>query len=161
MEEYKQIETTNYFINNNGIVINKKKNTIMSVKPNIVSGYCAFEYTFNKKRNKKYIHRLVAELFIENPNNYPDVHHIDNDKTNNNVNNLEWTSRSKNCRMYTKNKSNGLPRGVSYNKVIKKYQSQISINYKNTHLGYFTSIEEAHNIYLQKYKEIMGIDCIY
>lgn len=42
------------------------------------------------------IHRLVAIAFIENPNNYPDINHKDENRTNNNVNNLEWCSVSYN-----------------------------------------------------------------
>ena len=42
------------------------------------------------------IHRLVADAFIENRNNYGDINHIDECKTNNNVNNLEWCTRKYN-----------------------------------------------------------------
>lgn len=45
-----------------------------------------------------FIHRLVAQAFIDNPNNYPIVNHIDNDPSNNNVSNLEWCTQSQNLR---------------------------------------------------------------
>ena len=43
-----------------------------------------------------FVHRLVAECYIPNPNNYPYVNHIDGNSMNNNVNNLEWCTQSRN-----------------------------------------------------------------
>jgi len=51
-----------------------------------------------KPRRIKYVHRAVAETFIKNPNNYPEINHKDGNKSNNNVNNLEWSNRSLNMR---------------------------------------------------------------
>lgn len=58
---------------------------------------------FNKKM--KYVHRLVAELFIDNPKNLPQVNHKDMDPSNNNVSNLEWVSNGQNVKhSYENNK---------------------------------------------------------
>lgn len=57
---------------------------------NTKDGYLQINLSINKKRYPKLIHRLVAEAFIENPNNLPCINHKDENKINNNVDNLEW-----------------------------------------------------------------------
>ena len=49
-------------------------------------------------RKDEYVHRVVAKCFIPNPNGYKEINHLDGIKTNNDVSNLEWCSRSKNNR---------------------------------------------------------------
>ena len=59
-------------------------------------------YKEGKARNTK-VHRLVAQAFIPNPNNYPQVNHKDEDKTNYNVDNLEWCTNEYNHNYGTRN----------------------------------------------------------
>lgn len=53
-------------------------------------GYLSVDLRKEGKRKSCKVHRLVAQAFIENPNNYEEVNHIDEDKTNNYITNLEW-----------------------------------------------------------------------
>jgi len=67
-----------------------------------------------KKRNNQYVHRLVAEHFIENSNQYPEVNHIDGVKSNNDFINLEWCTHHQNMSHAFKNglvKNAGKQRG--------------------------------------------------
>lgn len=67
------------------------------------NGYLQVLLCKNGKVKSYRIHRLVAEAYIPNTDNLPDVDHIDNDKTHNYVNNLQWTTHRDNCRK-SKNK---------------------------------------------------------
>ena len=59
-------------------------------------GYLVVGLHKNGKEKKFLVHRLVAENFIDNPQKYEEVNHIDENKTNNSVANLEWCSRKYN-----------------------------------------------------------------
>lgn len=59
-------------------------------------GYLQVQFYINGKQTKKYVHRLVAQMFIPNPDNLPQVNHKDCDRTNNNVSNLEFCTASYN-----------------------------------------------------------------
>lgn len=59
-------------------------------------GYPIVSIQINKKGVTKTIHRLVAQTFIPNPDGFPQVNHKDCDRTNNNVENLEWCDNSYN-----------------------------------------------------------------
>lgn len=89
-EIYKDIEGYEglYQVSNYGNVkslISKKV-----LKPLEVKGYLQIGLHKDKKKKLYKIHRLVADTFLDNPNKYEEVNHIDEDKTNNNVTNLEW-----------------------------------------------------------------------
>lgn len=66
------------------------------LKQYIKDRYPRVSLTIDKKRKVVYAHRLVAEAFIPNPNGLSEVNHIDENKQNNNIENLEWCTRSYN-----------------------------------------------------------------
>lgn len=85
---------TNYhYITKNGEVLSNYKNKWKQLK----TGWSKDGYECIKLNKKDYkIHRLVALAFIPNPNNLPQVNHIDGNKSNNCVENLEWCNNSYN-----------------------------------------------------------------
>ena len=66
-------------------------------------GYLKVSLYKNNKVKTYYVHRLVAEAFIPNPENLPEVNHKDENKLNNNAENLEWCDREYNCNFGTRN----------------------------------------------------------
>ena len=61
------------------------------------SGYKVVYFKKGNTKTSKQVHRLVAQAFIPNPENKPQVNHIDGNKHNNNVDNLEWVTVSENA----------------------------------------------------------------
>ena len=84
-----------------GVYSLRSKKYLKPIKTN--SGYLQVSLFVNSKRFYRYIHRLVAEAFIDNPNNLLEINHIDENKMNNNVNNLEWCSHKYNCNYGNRN----------------------------------------------------------
>lgn len=78
-----------YFVSDEGDVFSSQSNR--KLKPHIqAGGYLRIELNYDGIKRKELIHRLVAEAFIPNPNNYPIVNHKDENPANNRVDNLEW-----------------------------------------------------------------------
>ena len=61
-------------------------------------GYYQVSFWIDGKRKYARVHRLIAETMLPNPNNYEQVNHIDGDKLNNNLSNLEWCNNSYNTK---------------------------------------------------------------
>lgn len=88
-------EHPNYEVSDMGQVRNITTGRILKDRIN-TRGYTVVYLSTNGKVKTKRLHRLVAEAFIPNPNGKEQVNHIDADKRNNEVSNLEWTSRHEN-----------------------------------------------------------------
>ena len=84
--------------NNNHII----KERILKPQENY-NGYFIVNLYKNNKMQARFVHRLVGKVFINNPNNYNYINHIDKNKSNNKVNNLEWCTQSYNV-IYSKGK---------------------------------------------------------
>ena len=89
----------NYFINENGEC--KSNHVSKPIKPRTAGkGYLCYQLRNQNGGKNKYIHRLVAETFIPNPDNLPIVDHIDGNKKNNHVSNLRWVTNFQNLKYY-------------------------------------------------------------
>lgn len=82
-----------YSVSRDGEVFGPRGRLKQKIK---AEGYKWITLRYNGKVRNLYIHRLVAEAFIPNPENKPQVNHIDGDKSNNRVSNLEWADASEN-----------------------------------------------------------------
>jgi len=89
------------------------------------------------------IHNLLVKAFIPNPKGKRCIDHANNDKLNNNVSNLRWSTHSENNQnaSISKRNTSGV-RGVTFNKSNKKWRVQIKLNGKYKHLGLFTSLKK-------------------
>ena len=116
----------NYNVDSNGRIYNNiTKKILKTWKDN--KGYEVI------RLSRKYfkIHRLVAKAFIPNPNNLPQVNHIDGNKQNNNVENLEWCTQSYNIRHADLIGLRKMPKGenASNAKLTQKDVDYIRTNY--------------------------------
>ena len=81
----------NYIISEDGEIRNSKGKIIKGEISN--TGYRRVSLSNNDVKHKKMsVHRLVAETYIPNPHNYPEVNHKNENKLDNSVSNLEWCS---------------------------------------------------------------------
>ena len=93
----KMINGTKYILHNDGKVFGLKSFKEIKQRPN-EDGYMTFTAGSKGSRSKIKTHRVVAETFMPNPNNLPEVDHLDSDRANPAETNLEWCSRQENIK---------------------------------------------------------------
>ena len=154
---------------------NSNKEKILKLNLN-KSGYLHICLSKNGKVKAFNVHRLVAQAFIPNPNNYPIINHKDEDKSNNCVNNLEWCTYGYNSnygtckhRISTTKKEKGMAKGKNnpfYGKHHTEYsKKKISENHKVRKVKCittgkeFNTIKEAGEYYKIKYSTNISKCC--
>lgn len=88
-------EFPDYEINRSGVVRNRKTRKIKNPTP-MKGMYPKVSLQKGHKQYARNVHVLLARAFIPNPMGKPEVNHIDGNKSNNNLDNLEWVTRSEN-----------------------------------------------------------------
>lgn len=132
-----------YFVNEIGEVFSYPKKTRKGIRKLLTNkhkqGYLLIDLCKNGKIKKHSVHRLVAISFLDNVENKEQVNHINGNKEDNRVENLEWNTRSE-------NQKHAIKTGLRSAKGIKNSQSKLTEN-------------EVLNIFkdLRKYKEISNI----
>ena len=98
MEElWKRYLDTNYIVSNTGYVRNTATGVILNPSKTR-QGYVRFNLWHNGKTRSVAVHRLVAEIYLPNPDNKPIVNHKDGNPSNNRLDNLEWSTISENVK---------------------------------------------------------------
>ncbi len=119
-------------------------------------GYCFVQLYVNKKRFVKLVHRLVYEAFNGQLDDELVIDHINNDRTDNRLENLQLISSRENLQKDTwRHKKQRLPLGVSQQDE-RGYTAVITIDYVQYYLGSFKTIKEARARYVEanrKYEE--------
>lgn len=118
-----------------GKIISTKKNNRQYIQVHLLK---------DGKEKMALLHRLVAQAFIPNPNNYAQVNHKDENKDNNNANNLEWCTN-----IYNRRYGTGYQRSVEkhdYKKLAKLNSKRvIQLDSEENILNIFNSIREAQD----------------
>ena len=117
-------------------------------------GYWETSIYKNGKGCRTKIHRLIAISFIDNPKNHPQVNHIDGNRLNNKISNLEWVNNRENsCHRFKSSNLTSKYTGVSYFKRNNKWRSSIQVNGVSIRFGMFNTEEEAYEKRLEYEKE--------
>ena len=122
----------------------KKNGDVLSVK-NSKGWYLCTRLSNRQKSKTARIHRLVAEAFITNPNDLPEVNHINGNKQDNRIENLEWVSASENVRHAIKTNPKMLT-GLFFHNVIERAKPVIQLTMSGEYVKKYPSAQFAGRI---------------
>lgn len=148
-----------FLVSNKGRVLSIAFNKLKTCKTYSTTskGYLSTVFSVNGKPHLRLVHRMVAMTFIPNPENKPHVNHINSNRADNNVDNLEWVTVKENIRHGREhgnitldcNKGVKSPRAkskynnVTWNETKQRWQSSLKINGKRLSQKMFKTEEEA------------------
>lgn len=135
-----------YSITDNGMVYSYKSSKFLKPHPNH-RGYFMVDLYKNGEARKVVVHRLVAQAFIPNPENKPEIDHVDTDRQNNKVSNLIWCTRKENCNNPLTLKHSGEARkGEKHYLYGKKLSEETKLKMSNARKGRIVSHETRQKI---------------
>lgn len=143
-EEFRDIKETKnkYQISNYGRIKSKKNNKILSIK-NSNNWYLTKLFYIEGKRITLRPHRLVAMAFIPNPDNLPEVDHLDFNKQNCRIDNLRWVTRKENIKHNIVNNKFFYVSKYNKNRINKKFGRIIQYDLQMNKLGVYNNTAEA------------------
>lgn len=144
-----------YQVSNKGNVKNKQRDKCLVPKKNN-RGYLGVELRKDKIRKMFLIHRLVAQAFIPNPKDFPNINHKDENPENNSADNLEWCSQSYNVlySMHRQGKGSIKKSGITTNSKNKDTHNPIKNMEKNIIFKNSLQIKQKYG-----YKQSSILDC--
>lgn len=135
-------------------VVIGKNNRKYDIKEKIVksrihqNGYLFVHLCKNGKKKHLSIHRLLAQAFIPNLENKPEVNHKDGNKENNRVENLEWATSKENVHHAFRTGLKIMTKGekCSWSKLTEKQVSEIKKELKNCYYGAYVKLGKKYNV---------------
>ena len=149
IEEFENL----YKISKTGKVFSVRSDRFLKNSPSS-TGYHKVVLYNNGFRKTMSVHRLVAEAFIPNPENKPEVNHIDGNKQNNNVSNLEWSTSSENQKHAHKIGLAKSKRGTNHIRCTLSEEEVLAIKDYKAKGKYPTEISRVMDLKLSRVKDV-------
>jgi hypothetical protein len=150
MEIWKTIEEfPDYEVSSLGNIRNRDTKKVLKLRHSKSNKYVRIMLYDNMKPYTKTVHRIVAKAFIENPDGYKEIDHIDRNPKNNCVENLRWVECWRNKMNKTKQSNNTSGyKGVCWDTQKNKWRCEFNVNSKKIYVGSFDDDDLPYGICL-------------